>query len=143
MQKAPTLIWVGAGVGEPTLIWPPASEVIAGTATGRIAGTAVPLVTGHGGLVAFTPAHPQPRIVIFLVAACSAPQHSRLPAHNLNSHLPTAACLAPQQLLPAGLPQHIWQSWCEEVSLVGKGLLRKGLHAEPGEGRAPGGGGGS
>ena len=40
----------------PTMIWPPCNDVISGTATGRIAGTAVPFTSGHGCLVVLVPA---------------------------------------------------------------------------------------
>ena len=50
-----TLICVGVGVWPPTLMAPPCSEVMAGTVTGAIAGTAVPFVSGQAGFVAFVP----------------------------------------------------------------------------------------
>ena len=40
----------------PIRIWPPCSDTIWGTTTGRIAGTAVPLTAGQGGFVLFVPA---------------------------------------------------------------------------------------
>ena len=53
-----TLIWVGCGCELllPIRIWPPCSDTICGTATGRIAGTAVPLTAGQGGFVLLVPA---------------------------------------------------------------------------------------
>ena len=45
------MICVGTVLLTPTRIWPPCSEVISGTATGRMAGTAVPFTSGHAGLV--------------------------------------------------------------------------------------------
>ena len=42
----------------PTMIWPPCSDVISGTATGRIAGTAVPFTSGHGCFVVLVPLIP-------------------------------------------------------------------------------------
>ena len=51
MSQRRTLIWVGTVLLTPTMICPPCSAVISGTATGRIAGTAVPFTSGQAGLV--------------------------------------------------------------------------------------------
>ena len=51
------MICVGCGADSlPMRIWPPCRDTIWGTATGRIAGTAVPFVTGQGCLVLLVPA---------------------------------------------------------------------------------------
>ena len=54
-------------------IWPPCRDTIWGTATGRIAGTAVPFVTGQGCLVLFVPAESQTALQI--IPCLTSPSH--------------------------------------------------------------------